>query len=304
MKNFKPEALEIRKAGSTDIPEILKLLSELNSEVSVDRWKPFFDFFHSSGENYFGYVLEIDGQLQGFIGTVISDRMYNKSKVTCCNIHGWIVRQNYKQHSLKMMTEVLKQDMVFTCFSAMEITQLILKRLKFFYMDHAFGIYRPTLNLLKDSVSLRIVNNSEEILDEHERSIFTSHQPFTSVFVTITTGEEQCLMVFKPEYYLPGFLKSISFLFPKKFKRLLKLEYIGNRTLFSESFSKCAFRLLFKVQGFGFIICKSDRELAQVEKTKKYFGQRPYMYRYDKEKLGAAIPDTLYSEMFVLNHKG
>lgn len=303
MKNFKPESLEIRKAVSADIPEILILLSELNSEVLVDRWKPFFNFFYSTGEPYFGYVLEVENQIQGFIGTVISDRKYNDTKVTCCNIHGWIVREKYKQHSLKMMTEVLKQDMVFTCFSAMEITQLILKRMKFFFIDRNFRIYRPKI-AFSNIWEVRKIHGADDVTDPEEKKIVSAHLPFKSEIIEIRKEGKRCLLVLKPEEYIPAFLKYFSFLIPSRYKRLLKLEYISETEMFYTEFKAAAFSIMLKIGAMGFILPADLLDKSGLEQSKKYFGKRPYMYRYNREKYQELFPDTLFSEMFVLNHKG
>ena len=296
--------MTIRKAQKTDIPQILLLLSELNQKVSPERWRPFFTFGVGKEEVDFGHVLEVDDEIQGFLGTVYSRRKYNNCFFDCCNIHGWIVREKYKHYSLKLMTEVLKQDMVFTCFSAMELTQVVLKRLKFFYIHHAFRIFRPYPFISITKISVSLLNNPEAILASEEKELFKVHRKFGSVFVLLKKEGKTCLLIFKPETYFPAWLKIFSLFIPEKKRRLLKLEYIGDQDFFSEHFKSIAFKLMRKGDCLGFIVSNKMVERAGLVLTKKYFGQRPYMYRYNKDSFGEEFPDTLYSEMFVLNHKG
>lgn len=294
---------EIRKAVKSDEEAVLKLLSELNPEVSPERWRPFFDYFHSTGEPFYGYVLEVEGRLEGFIGTVLSDRDYDGKKVTCCNIHGWIVRDKYKSYSLKLVTEVLKNDMVFTCFSAMELTQMIFRRLKFFTVEHDFRIFRPKPSV-SNSVEIRSIHSEKDVVDPEEKRIISAHLGFGALFFELTKGTESCLIGFKPEVYTPFFLKAVPWLLPGKFRRLLKLEYVGNPSLFDRVFSRVAFRLMVEKGCLGFIVPQRQLEKCGVKGASRYFGQRPYMYRFNREEYSDLLPDTLFSELFVLNHPG
>lgn len=186
----------------------------------------------------------------------------------------------------------------------MELTQMILKRMKFFYMEHNYRIYRPALGFTSHNCKIETIIFKHPGLSAEENKIIEAHKHFKSVIVLISNKKDKCLLVFKPEQYLSGFLRPISFLIPSKYKQLLKIDYIGNKDFFNEAFKSLSFRLMLKLKCLGFILKQRESDLAGLSRTKKYFGQRPYMYRFDREKFRDLEPDVLFSEMFVLNHKG
>ena len=301
--------MKVREATPLDFDNIHKLLSRLNNTtLSKTDWKKITQVNFDVTNNHYGYVLEVDTQLLGFIGTVFSQRSIKGEELKFCNFHSWIVDPVAKMGGMALLLKVLKQkEYIITNFTASEAPYKIFKSLKFNEVKYKNYKLFP-LQSLKSSAKVKIQKikdvNAANLLDTNELKLYDDHKNFENTqFLYIKAENDSTFVVCKKRLYIPGIFNRVSFL-----KKILKnklvlseIHYISNPELFFNAFSQTstAIKICRKLGGtMGLLV--ADRYMPEFTSLKKkyYPSKRPYMYRNTESD---SLIDTLYSEFFILN---
>lgn len=302
-------AMKVREALPSDFEDIYRLLKRLNStSLSKFDWQKLTQVEFSAAYSHYGYVLEDENCIVGFLGTIFSQREIAGDNVNFCNIHSWIVAPEAKGGGINLLMKSLRlKDHVITNFTASEVPYKVFQSLKFKEIEYRNYKLLPFQSLnfsSRVSVCKITSQNAKSVLKEDNLKLFNDHKHFNNVqFLELRSGNETAFVISKKKTYTPAPLLKFGIL--KKFVKnklfLGELHYISNSGLFFKCFSstRSALQICKELGVIG--ILSADTFIPKDVSIKKsyYPRKRPFMYRHSS--ITGEMVDTLYSEFFVLN---
>src|SRR3989442_6280117 len=139
--------LTIREARGEDFPRVYPLLLEFqNSGLSKEHWSQLFVDHSGLQNDRFGWVIVDGDEVVGFIGTIFSERTIRGEKVRLCNVSSWIVKNEYRAHSLALHAKAIADKSV--AVTSLSPTPQVLKMLEkfgFTLMDKSERIIFPVV---------------------------------------------------------------------------------------------------------------------------------------------------------------
>lgn len=176
----KPALYSVRKARGDDFEHVYPLLQTFpNPALSKANWKKVFANPWRAPEDFCGYLLIRDGAIAGYLGLLFSRRLFDGRTAKFCNLTSWVVREDCRGHSLKLLLEALKlTDHTFTNFTASPVVATVMRRFGFTeFAVHQrvllpvprFGRTEPGIGCEFDleTVRSRLTGESAKILDDH-----------------------------------------------------------------------------------------------------------------------------------------
>ena len=123
----------VRRANVEDFDSIYPLLKEMNNaRLRREDWYRLFQDHWSIDEFSPGIVLELEDEIVGYIGTIYSRQIVNGTPRLFCNLTTWIVREEFRSHSIMMIFALVRRkDVVLTSFSSNNVTREVYKKLGF-----------------------------------------------------------------------------------------------------------------------------------------------------------------------------
>jgi len=282
--------LTIEKATASDFERVYPLLMEFNVPgLAREDWRRLFTKNWKSPEDFCGYSLSVGGQVQGFLGLLFSSRTINGKSEKFCNMTSWIVRDEYRSQSLRLLLEVLKlKDYTFTNFTPSPTVWRILEQLRFTKLNTSERILFPAINgsagrsKYRCSFDLEIISDE---LSEADRIIFDDHKSLPCRHLLISSGNDYCYLVLKNRAY-----RRLPF---------ARAHYVSNRQLFKEAAGSVRNQICWKLKVAGLIV--DDRYLngTSLSSSRSYPQQCPAFYK--SSTIDDNDIDTLYSEMILLH---
>jgi hypothetical protein len=284
------DGVRIEQAVSEDFERVYPLLLEFNiATISKDDWRRLFTPNWPSPEDFCGYLLLANGEVKGFLGLLFSRRTINGRAEKFCNMTSWIVRDDSRSQSLRLLTELLKlKDYTVTNFTASKTVAAILPKFGFTELPTSQQLLFPIPSAVLGRSKFRCSFDREEIrsrLDQSDRDIFDDHTQLDCRHLVITSGDQYCYLVVKNRVYrhLP----------------YARVHYLSNRALLAEALDSVRTKICWRLRVAGLMV--DERYLDG------------HSFRYAKP-LGPACAaffksststkndiDTLYSEMILLH---
>ncbi len=280
----------IRKAYAEDFERIHPLFSGFHSQPpDKETFRQLFVRRWNSSEDHFGYLLEENDQVVGFLGTLFSTRIINGRTEKFCNMTTWIVQESYRTEGLSLLFQVLNKhkDMTITNFTGARVVS-ILETFGFRRLDERSKILLPSLHFSTLRCSCRILLTPDEIethLDDSNQRIFQDHRPFKYPHVLVYAKDD------------------FTYLIVKKVKRkrlpLAELHYLGNKGFFLHHIPHFLPALCLRLGVVGLIIGEHFLGNQMI-----YWGfsipqRQPRLFR--SVTMSGEEMDTIYSELQVLN---
>ncbi|NRD20811.1 hypothetical protein HNV08_12210 [Winogradskyella eckloniae] len=301
--------MTVREATQLDFEGIYGLLARLNStSFSKSDWQKIVSVNFNAEHTHYGYVLEVENKILGFIGTIFTERIINGEMHRFCNFHSWIVDPSVKTGGMALLLKVLKlKDHVVTNFTASEVPYKIFKSLKFREIEYKNYKLLP-LQSHKSRSKIKIYNindqNAGQLLGQEELKLYNDHKIFENTqFLYLKQDDLYSFVICKKRSYVPNVFNKISILKSalKDILALSEIHYISHPEVFFNGFSNTGNAVnICRKLGWSMGVLVADRYIPKncVVKKKYYPSKRPYVYRYaDNDEL----IDTLYSEFFILN---
>lgn len=298
----------VREATQLDFEGVYKLLKRLNdTSLSKSDWEKITMVDFKADDNHYGYVIEHDGELLGFLGTIFSKRQLNGQEMNFCNFHSWIVDPTAKTGGMALLLKVLKlKGYILTNFTASKGPYKIFKSLKFkeiAYKNYKLLPLQSAKSVVKSDIQKVTIENAEKLLDQNQLQLYNDHIHFENAqFLTITNNDSRSFVISKRRTYVPKGFNKIPVLqgVLKRNLFLGEIHYISNPEVYFNAFSSTSNAIkICRILGvLGIIV--ADRYLPETVTLKKklYPNNRPYFYKHADED---QLIDTLYSEFFVLN---
>src|SRR6516165_5062621 len=142
--------LIIREARGDDFERVYPLLLEFkNPYLNKEHWRQLFVDHSGLQNDHFGWVL-VDGcDVVGFVGTIWGKRTIRGETVRLCNTSSWIVKPEYRAHSLALHAKVIADKSVtVTNLSPTPHVLKLLEKIGFSLMDKSERIILPVVTKL------------------------------------------------------------------------------------------------------------------------------------------------------------
>ena len=280
----------VRKAIEQDFENIYPLFLKFqNPRLSKDDWRQLFVDHWQCNKGYFGYVLENEGIIVGFLGLIFSHRMLNGKEAKFCNLTSWVVHEEFRNQSLSLFLPVMKlQDYTLTIHTASKETYAVARKLGFQDLESNLRIILPLPSAITwfAFCEVKIDEKSfSETLKGETFQVYKDHLPFNCFHVHIRTHLGECYLLGTKIYR-----KKITF---------SQIYYISQ----PEIFLKYAGRI-------SLAICVQNKTVATIVDERFLQGNvilfskawpLPYPRVYKTNSLRQNDIDSLYSELPILN---
>lgn len=186
-----------------DLTDVTKFVTR-NSNLKSDKVKKIiYCNWVSSIQNY-GFMLKDDKEIVGYLGCLYSKRIINKKKLIFGNTTNWIVLKKYRQHSLKLLMELIKKNYIFTFFADNDVSSKIHERLGFKKLDS----YEITFNFLSflfknifcSKTIIKEVNEKDKIETIYKK-IILDHKNFDIFPIVLNNKKKNVFSLFLKRPY-------------------------------------------------------------------------------------------------------
>ena len=168
---FKISDLDKRASKKLSIEEVFKYGKNYDSAINFLKKQIFLPYqnienlisFQKNEKYPIGYMmLNRNNAVVGFVGTWFSERKIKGYENIFCNIHSWIVQQEYRLYSFYLISLLNKKNINLTAFTPVESLKGLL--LKFGFEKKEIS-YKIILNfkLFKFKKNYKIIKNKEDI---------------------------------------------------------------------------------------------------------------------------------------------
>ena len=161
--------------------EVYPLLQQIDPSLTEAAWSSIFNYKWEREQDYCGYCLFEGKEIVGFLGLIFSKRMVDDTIECFCNMTSWIVKEQYRGHSLSLLLPALRlKDHTITDLSPAKNVIRILERFGFKELDSRVKILLPTGIFGRDNstgnchISLDM-NQIMGILNKKETRILKDH---------------------------------------------------------------------------------------------------------------------------------
>ena len=126
--------ISIQRAQEKDSDAVYSLFQQYFAQVrySREQWRRLFKRTWQVADDSCGLLL-LDGEkVRGFLGTIYSERCFDGRMHRLCNMTSWVVADDSRMHSLKLLLELLKlSDCTLTNFTPSPGVAALLERTGF-----------------------------------------------------------------------------------------------------------------------------------------------------------------------------
>jgi hypothetical protein len=267
---------------------------ELDNTHSIEKWRTIFNYRWDSDEGYVGYALVDDRKVVGFNGAIFSRRFIDGREVRFCNLTSWIVKEQYRTESLRLVFPFLNlKGYTLTNLTMNERAWEITKRLGFKNLDTNIRLLFlvPGLSALSKEdppVTMSDQSGIAEILDPDNLRIYRDHLQYNCGHLVIRDKYSYSYLLYTVKSY-----KKYNFNLP-----YVHIQYISNRSVFLRHLDRIKLYFL-KTRKYLFLAV-DERLIGNrpVPYSKVYKLKIPRMYK--SEILTGEQVDNLYSELVVL----
>jgi hypothetical protein len=280
----------VRKAVAKDFEETYPLFEKFkNPRLLKDDWRQLFVDHWQSNEGYFGYVLEDEERIVGFLGLIFSRRILNGKEVKFCNITSWVVDAKFRNQSLSLFLPVLKlKDYVLTIHTVSKETYAVARKLGFENLESHLRIILPLPPVSTWFTFCEVKINDKhlnETLKGEALQAYFDHLSFRCFHVLIRTHLGECYLIGTRVYR-----KKLSF---------FQIHHISNPKIFSKFAGRIAMVVCLQIKTVAMVVDERFLQGNAVILSKVW--PLPYPRVYKPDSLMQNDIDLLYSELPVLN---
>jgi hypothetical protein len=174
--------VSVRKATDDDLYQVYGLLSNstLNSAwLSLDARKRMFRPVWGGDEGYYGYVLEDDDKVVGFLGLLFTEREIKGETHKFCELHSWYVKDEYRNDSMRLFLPAMSmRNITIVNHTPTDTVYDVSKKFGFSDLESKLLIFLPVPTWKSLSAAVTIETRKHliaEYLDDADRRIFLDH---------------------------------------------------------------------------------------------------------------------------------
>jgi len=284
----------IEKVTPAMFDDVYPILSELDSAKPREKWREIFDYKWESDEGYVGYALIDDRKVVGFNGAIFSRRIIDGREARFCNLTSWIVKEQYRTESLRLVFPFLRlKGYTITNLTMNDRAWEVTRRLGYKNLDTNVRILFPVPGLSatrKEEAPVIVSDKSgiAEILDPVNLKIFGDHLNYNCEHLVVQDKYGYSYIIYTRKRY-----RKYNFDFS-----YAQIHYISDRSAFLRSLNKIKSYFLKSRKYFFLAVDERLIGNATIPYSKVYQLKIPKMYK--SEVLSREQIDNLYSELVVL----
>ena len=191
--------VELKNVSNELMDSVLGLLQSFQGAYfTTEQWKKILNYDWGQNEDYYGFALVDNNNVVGFLGLIFSVRMIGNKRELFCNLSSWIVKDEYRNHALKLLYPVLKmRNYTITNFTSFKEGVDIMKRFGFVSVDSFSRIILTGPLCLKSNKChvLKWDDNSCIYLPEYQKQMARDHFIYGCESVIMKNNEQQCLII-------------------------------------------------------------------------------------------------------------
>tara|TARA_B100000686_G_C16561157_1_gene847811 strand:+ start:86 stop:952 length:867 start_codon:yes stop_codon:yes gene_type:complete len=280
----------VRKAIAKDFEKIYPLLKRFeNPRLKKKDWKQLFIDHWKSNEGYFGYVLEDDKIIVGFLGLMFSRRVFSGKEIKFCNITSWVVDENFRSQSLLLFLPVRNlKGYTLTIHTPSKETYAVAQKFGFQDLGSHLLIIPPLPSVSNFFTFFEVEingNNLSEILTGENLKAYKAHLPFKCFHIHVKTSMGEC--------YVIGSRVN------RKKLAFFQVHHLSDSRVFAKFSGRITLAICFKIIAIGVVL--DERFLQENKVMLSAVFPLPYPRVYKSDFLGKNEIDSLYSELPVLN---
>jgi acetoacetyl-CoA synthetase len=289
--------LTIREARGEDFARVYPLLLEFhNKGLTKEQWSQLFVDHSGLQNDRFGWMMVDDDEVVGFLGTILSERTVRGEKLRLCNTSSWIVKNEYRAHSLALQSKILADKSVaVTSLSPTPQVLRVLEKLGFTLMDKSERIILPVVTPRTFMDRCEILTEAraiERALDGERLRFFRDHQLPFNHHALVRAPEGDCYVMMNRS------LKAIRGKLRLPFARV---HHIGAPEVFMRHTEKLVARIAASLRVVAMIVDERMlRGRAPWHSFARPGGKRKAAFR--SNKLTEEDIDGLYTEAVLLNY--
>ncbi|HEY2840530.1 MAG TPA: hypothetical protein VGJ26_15340 [Pirellulales bacterium] len=279
------DSLFIRAATETDVGGVAALVADLSDRsqaVMQSRLEKIVHAPWAGSEVDYGCVLDVGGEIAGFIGWTTATRRLRGQSYKFRNMTTWFVRETHRKASLTLARKALSlPNSTFTVLSATPVAMKLWKYFDFQTFEDGIRIVYPAPSLRGKRVSI-VADHLADSLPEPLRRVHIDHLNSPCCQICLECEGEKCLVI--------GLRKARR---PFSHTRIL---YASNRDFFARH-----------IRGVALALCRHWR-VATLRVESRLVGRVPFsrlrklksplMFR--STSLSADDMDALYSEVVLM----
>lgn len=177
--------VSVQKINREKFHLVYPLVAELNPSFAEADWNKALDCRWNQLEDYSGYGLFDGEELVGFLGLIFSQRIIDDNTEKFANLHSWIVKPEYRNHSLSLIVPLFRlKNYTFTNTSPTVKVVEIMQKLGFQQLDFQLKLLLP-INLFNRTIqnkNIKCITDTNEIakcLDGEELNLFQDHSKYS-----------------------------------------------------------------------------------------------------------------------------
>ena len=287
----------IREVRGNDFERVYPLLLEFNNpNLKKEDWRQLF-IDHSGLQNdQFGWMLVEGEEVVGFVSTILSERTVGDRTVRLCNTSSWIVKQEYRAHSLALHAKIVAdRNVTITNLSPTQQVLKLLQKLGFTLMDKSERIILPVVTpraLLDRCEVLTEADAVERALSGEHLRFFRDHRLPFNHHMLLRTPAGDCYVMMN---------RSVKAVWKNLRLPFGRVHHISAPQVFVRHSAKLAARTAASLKVAAMIV--DDRMLQGAAPWHSFMrpgGERTAAFRSDV--LSATDIDGLYTEAVLLNY--
>jgi hypothetical protein len=280
----------VKEVGAQDFEKTYPLFAKFqNSRLSKEDWRQLFVDHWQNNKGNFGYLLEDDQGVVGFLGLILSRRIINGKEIKFCNITSWVVDEKFRSQSLSIFLPILKlKDYTLTIHTASKETYTVARKLGFQDLESHFRIILPLPSIATWMAFCKVEidgENFDKILTGEANQIYKDHLAFKCFHIHVRTPLGECYLLGARVYR-----KSIPF---------FQIYHISQSNIFAKFAGRIAMVICLRINIVAIITDERFLRGNTVMCSKAFSLPHPRVYKSDL--LEKHDIDLLYSELPVLN---
>jgi acetoacetyl-CoA synthetase len=287
----------IREARGDDFERVYPLLLEFkNPHLKEEHWRELFVDHSGLQNDRFGWVLVDGADVVGFMATIFGERTIRGETVRFCNLSNWIVKPEYRAHSLALLARVIAdKSVIVTNLSPTAQVLKLIEKLGFTLMDKSERIILPVVTARSFLDRCEILTEPgavEGALAGERLRFFWDHQLPHNHHMLLRTCAGDCYVMMNRSF------KTIRGNLQLPFARV---HHIGTPDIFVWHLEKLVVRVAASLKVVAMIV--DDRMLQGTVPWHSFMrpgGKRKAAFR--SKRLAAEDIDGLYTEAVLLNY--
>lgn len=171
-------AARVRPAGDADVDAAAAFLHDrMNARIAAETWRLILDYPWRPPDVERGWLVEDDGEIVGFMGTIYSDRPTAAGMRRFCDLSSWYLKADYRGTGIGdelLQSGMAKPGVTYQTMTARRATGRKIRALGFSILDDSRSLFQPGetgdgLRLFRDPAEIRerLTADERRMLDDH-----------------------------------------------------------------------------------------------------------------------------------------